>query len=92
VSYTVYDEGLVTLGGVDIKSINVPTSTFAANLNTARSPNPVFFSPPFNPNRIEYTIKLDPNEQAIFVSPSIFCERSQSVFVQGGVLLLRPVI
>jgi len=67
-------------------------STFAANINTARAPRRVFFSPPFNPDRFVYNIKLDPSEQAIFVSPSVLCERSQTIEINGQPTdtLLRP--
>jgi hypothetical protein len=85
VQYDVYDESLVNLGGIEIQSINIPASQFAANINEARSPRKAFFQPPFNPDRYEYTIKLDPLERAIFVNPSVLCERSQILTINGGV-------
>jgi hypothetical protein len=63
VAYELYDDSLVELGGMDILSIDVPTTTFAENIIRARDPQRVFFSPPFRPTVFRYTVKMDPGEQ-----------------------------
>jgi hypothetical protein len=83
VAYELYDDSLVELGGMDIQSINVPAFTFAENINRARAPQRVFFSPPFRPTVLRYTVKMDPGEQAIFVTPIVLCKRSQVIDISA---------